>query len=132
MKNIKEFRALIEKYESITLEELENKREELTKHSSFDKYCSEKDIIADTLQSITGFGNSYTCKLCYVKIEYDPKVGDLCKHCVWFNGSSEINPCMEHETFKEIEKSESFEELLIALKNRAKYMKKWLKFKMDD
>ena len=98
MKNLKEFKALIERYESITLEEIK-------KIKPFEDHF--------TAQKLTGFGNIYKCTLCVV-------VGQECKDCVYSQSSEKT--CMT-KTHYRISDAETPTKLRNAFRARAKHMK---------
>ena len=101
MKNIKEARSLIKRYETITLEEI---------HGAF---VSEKNTyIAKKL--LTGFGSLGTCTLCI-------RVSSLCYDCIYEREKA----CMygnNEKTYNAIENAKTPEELLEAYRNRAKHI----------
>lgn len=103
--NEKEFLALIERYESITLAKLSKAWLGYGFH---------------TLNKITGFGQTSDCTLCRT-IRDESHLN--CSLCVY--GSS--YGCVHNKnevTYHEITQAPTPEELLIAIKNRAKHMKK--------
>jgi hypothetical protein len=118
-KNIKEFKELILRYESITLEEIEKSHKE---NSNYKK-------------SLTGFGNKKTCKLCFGNVLSD------CNKCLYaFQGGFEELPKSYHDsfaqycwkkdnehTYKAIESATTPQELKAAYKARAKHMRNILK-----
>lgn len=118
MKNLKEFKELIEKYKSITLEQV-------------------KELFVidgiwpnafDVANSLTGFGSTHTCSLCKVITE-EPLADNFpkCNECVWSaNESNHYNCCTNHETYQAIDNAESSEELFEAFQERAKYMEEFL------
>jgi hypothetical protein len=121
MKNLPEFKALIERYESITLDEIE----------------SEYLIIFDAFtiaNKLTGYGEKCTCTLC------KPLLGAIsegsitkCQFCVYREGKPyNINYCVELEnekTYYMINNAKTPEYLLKAFKARAKHMRNILKEK---
>ena len=108
MKNIKEFKELIEKYESITLEDI------VLAEATVDVF----EYGFDIAQYLTGYGSKNSCMLCGA-------INSDCSQCVW--GKVEFNfGCIVHPTFKAIENAEDAKELLQAFKNRAAYMREWL------
>ena len=97
IKNLKEFKALIKLYESITLDMLKSK----------------------PLKGLTGFGYMSTCTLCRA-------VNDECDVCAWVlitddtcRGEGNV------KTYEDIENNNG--DLLIAIKARAKHMRETLK-----
>jgi len=114
MKNLKEFKALIERYRSITIEEVEEAWGESTKNVS-------SDFIAfDTANSITGYGSLTKCSLCSV-------IYAICPDCVYghITNNNDV-PCTYHITYDAIKLSKSPTELLQAFRNRADYMENLL------
>lgn len=107
-KNLKEFIELIEKYRSITIEDIE---EAIDKHGNFDAFG-----IANVL---TGYGFASTCSLCIRAID--------CNDCAWkvLSGCS-CSFLMNGETYELIWSSQNKDDLLTAFKIRADYMEKVL------
>ena len=108
MKNLKEFKELIARYESITLEEIE----EVWEKSKF--ISIQGNRVAHIL---TGYGFINSCTLC--------KSCPSCDDCIYYNGD-EDPPCSSGEagpTYSAIGNSLTSKELLTAFQNRAKYMK---------
>ena len=102
MKNLKEFKALIIRYESITIEEIENALKDV-------------DDIIDAAKALTGFGYEDTCSLC-LAVEMD------CKECVY--GSDSVCTLGENErTYDNICFAITSQELKKAYKARAKHMR---------
>lgn len=112
--NLKEFKNLLERYRTITLEEI-NEVWESTNHDS-----------DDTLKALTGFGYATTCNLCNV-------IDRNCSKCIWSRGRECKSPyspfwCVNNsKTYNKIEHFATPEELLLAYRNRAKYMIQFLK-----
>ena len=112
IKNLPEFKKLIERYETITIDEIDE---------------SNLDI-----NVLTGFGSCHSCNLC--KGAGYPKMG-FCFNCVW--GEIEkvtmdnlTSPCFigkNKRTYNAIDNADSTEELLTAYRNRAKHMRSILK-----
>ena len=108
-KNLKQFKALIERYETITLEEIEKV------HDDFYMYA--------TPNTLTGFGNNLTCSLC----SKDNKIID-CVNCVYnIRTSKHCNEGVNLKTFAKIVYAETPKSLLKAFRARAKHMKTLLK-----
>ena len=102
MKNLKEFKELIERYESITLEEIEE--------VWGDNSCGES-----VAQELTGFSGVKTCTLC-------KSVRSNCSECVY----KERGWCyksVNKETYYAISDASTPTELLEAFRNRAKHMR---------
>lgn len=104
MKNLKEFKALIERYESITKEEIEGCKCYTYDHTRLYAY--------DIMNELTGFGGTDTCSLC-LAVEHD------CYLCVYGNDLK----CIEDSTYDRIIDAFDTDCLLQALRNRANYMK---------
>lgn len=104
MKNLKAAKELLEKYKSITLEQLEEDYE--------------GDFIPlgfDILNKITGFGETTSCILCKA-------VNGVCVNCIYsFRISGRKVPCLD-EIYKEMENATSAEELYNALQKRISYL----------
>jgi hypothetical protein len=114
MKNLPEFKALIIRYETITIDEIKKKD------------CN--------LELLTGFGSCITCTLCK-KVGYDKKSKEeSCIYCVYYELNNWLRifgmPCNTREnaeTYNAICKAETPEELLKAYWLRAKHMRSILK-----
>ena len=104
MKNKKEFLELIERYESITIEEIEE---------------AWKVGPVTTAQVLTGYGSPHTCTLC--------KKVNWCNDCQWYilteSRCFQIN---NGNTYDAIGKASNPKRLNQAFINRAKYMKEVL------
>ena len=115
MNNIRQFKNLIKKYESITLEKLTNPRLE---------WMGSKTI----MNYLTGFGNTDTCRLCIRAGElsmerYGNKLG-MCIFCVWVIATGDVCYGGNNEkTYEAIKKARNRVKLLEAVKQRAEYMK---------
>jgi len=107
--NEKEFKALIKKYESITLEELKNNDTECTPWT--------------VLEVLTGFGSWGTCTLCE---PMRTAVSVDCSKCAYASTDEKFHctKCDNRASYKDIENADSLESLLIAIKSRAEHMKK--------
>ena len=108
MKNLPEFKALIERYESVTIEDI------------VDKWGDDNDA-SFTAGLLTGYGSAETCTLC--------KAVDLeCDECVWkcLTGSMCSNERI-NTTYWGIMDATTPTELLTAFRARAAYMRKVLK-----
>jgi hypothetical protein len=121
IKNLPQFLALIERYETITIEEIE---ELWIKSSS--SYVQNK---------LTGFGLADTCTLCLgVKLDWkdDDAAKKYCIKCVWGNikdGHFTLYGCTQGEqskTYNKIENAITPKMLLAAYRNRAKRMRQFL------
>jgi len=110
MKNLKEFKELIIRYETITFEEI------CEKWNDADIFHAER---------ITGFGDSDTCTLCQSTI-----VNGIvsCSLCVWGNGGdAQCNWGPHRDTYFMVGYANTPEELLTAFRLRAAHMRKHLK-----
>ena len=104
MKNLKEFKALIKRYESITLEEIKESGGFRT---------------TETANELTGFGLARTCTLCI----YNDK-NFKCADCVYYILTN--HSCSDGhnvQTFYEIEGANTPTKLLNTFRARAKHMK---------
>lgn len=111
MKNLKEFEALIERYESITLGEIEGVEHE---------FSTIRPLGLQKAMHLTGFGHVHTCSLCEsagmcLECVYKVKTGHLC------GGADSEN------TYGMIYYAATNKELLEAFKARAKHMRNILK-----
>lgn len=109
-KNIKEFKALVERYESITLEEIESKWD-----LPF-TYPHEKIACR-----YTGFGRYYDCSLC-VAIKKEA-FNSKCRQCV-YEGDLNCQNDQNAESYYEIENAMYSTELLSAFRARAEHLRK--------
>ena len=118
MKNLPEFKALIERYESITLDDIPTPLERYT-----------------TANRLTGFGSKKSCSLCKPLLEFSESIISVtdCDNCVYGEGYDyNVNYCVENENAKTHDKivyAKTPEQLLKAFKLRAKHMRKILKTK---
>lgn len=111
MKNLPEFKKLIERYESITIEEIE--------YNEFDK------------SYLTGFGSHFSCTLCIaINKRHD---NSNCKECVFYRTLKRQVACAlgrnakTYDAIDNILYSDDSKELLTAYRNRAKHMRSILK-----
>ena len=115
MKNLKEFKELIIRYETITLEEIK-------KEWNIRKDVGEnEDVGYYTIQKLTGFGSPWCCTLCQAA----KTVNDIvcCDDCVY----GESYGCFHNEnekTYQKIEDAKTPKGLLTAIRNRAKHLRK--------
>ena len=107
-KNLKEFKALIKRYESITLEEI---KEEQKKHDYF---------IGDTIANkLTGYGEEETCTLCK-----NIDMFDDCKGCIYTDVTNAVcGTGINKKTYDRIYGADTPRKLLNAFRARAKHMK---------
>jgi hypothetical protein len=103
--NLTEFKALIKRYKTITLDEIE-------------------DMNCDTRQ-LTGFGSFYSCTLCQTVPKRTELYGMIpnCRRCVY---PGDIG-CTKHKTYEAIERADGPEELQAAYRARAEYMEGLIK-----
>ena len=125
--NIKEFRQLILRYESITLGEIKK---------VFDKYEKKYGyhIFSYIKRELTGFGSVTTCILCRTVYFLKPN----CQHCLHYKEKKEVEKphpikaeymCRRNSTslsYKNIQRATTPEELLKAYKERAKDLRSLL------
>lgn len=103
MKNLKAAKELLEKYKSITLEELEQ---------NYKKFPDYKGKLI--MSKFTGFGTVY-CILC-------KSVNSICSDCIYsFKNEKSIPQCKDI-IYKEMENATSAEELYNALQKRISYL----------
>lgn len=103
MKNIEAAKELLEKYKSITLEELEQK---------YKRYPGYKGKFI--MATFTDFGTIY-CILCKA-------ANNMCSRCIYlFRLDIQRLPCMDI-IYKEMENATSAEELYNALQKRISYL----------
>ena len=107
MKNLPEFKALIDRYESITIDEIESK-------------WGDDNNGEFTANLLTGFGAAKTCTLCI-------SVNNGCGDCAWMITKSHCCTCNNRDTYSDIEKSISPIDLFTAFRARAAYMREVLK-----
>jgi hypothetical protein len=102
MKNREQAILLVKRYESITIEEIEE---------IGGPNCTGA-LVAETL---TGFGSMVACRLCVVQ----------CVECIHdIVRNNKRYPCTSHHTYWDIDRAETSEELHKAFKARAKYLRK--------
>lgn len=102
-KNIKEFKELIIRYESITLKEI-------LAYKSFPPYNT--ILRTSAINRLTGFGLCATCTLC-IPVKRD------CMQCAWTTTLS--HGCVEHKTYEAIEEANTPRKLLYAVNQRAQF-----------
>ena len=115
-RNIKQFNALIKKYETITLEEVEK---------GWDNQESGPDAV-DVASDLTGFGSLSSCTLC---LGAGVEEKDDCWKCVYYRKRKDdylfcCNTGKNLKTYYKIEEAMNPEELLEAFRNRAKFLRK--------
>lgn len=108
-RDIKALKKLVEKYRSVTLEQIEKEWD---------------DNGSLTMRKITGFGQTEMCTVCKAA-EYE---NSFCIKCFWSiidNGN--FIPCIEAKTYNDIADSLIPQDCLKAVKARADYIEKMLK-----
>ena len=114
MVNLKQFKELILKYESIDENILKEFEADLHEGVIFSE---------DLLGELTGYGWSITCTLCEEVVRHS--YGELdCYKCVYVNKTT--SKCYEgvnEPTYDAFEGLESFQAIIQACKNRAEYMR---------
>ena len=109
--NIKEFQALVKRYETITLKEINDKRNEL-------------DIIEypHLANRLTGFCSYRTCTLC-IAVGVTVFSLNRCLYCVY--GADRLcSRNINSKTYSRIEKADTPRKLLNAYRARAKHLRK--------
>lgn len=112
--NVMAFKTLIERYNSITREDIKNV---IPDYSHSDSYGTAYARV------LTGFGSIRYCTLCL-------SVNGDCSKCLWAVLEIENKrdyKCLYDETYDNIADADSSMELLVAFKKRASYMAKKLK-----
>lgn len=119
--NMREFLSLKEKYESITLEEVEKEFDTISENPLVDR-CGKQ-----VAKKLTGCGDMSTCTLCQATISImDDGLVD-CRKCVWVrmtHWNCYGNP--NEETYYKIIRSQTPKALFDAFKARAKRMEEVL------
>ena len=112
MKNLEVAKELLEKYKSVTLEELEQVFKDLQESQEVYDHIIDGDMVLNT---ITGFGETYTCLLCKA-------VNGICKDCIYsFRLNERPIPCIDI-IYRRICNSETAEELYQYLQQRISYL----------
>jgi hypothetical protein len=122
IKNKKEFKELVERYETIGLDEINE--EWYSEISSIDNTHSKR-----VAKLLTGFGSTKTCSLCK-KVKMQLWETPNCKYCFFHskkfkNGDQDFG-CINnenYETYLGIKLSETPEELLRAFRKRAEHLR---------
>jgi len=107
IKNLKEFKNLIVKYKSLTIDDI---IEEWDKHNA----CSGEVV----MNRLTGFGDTDTCSIC--SIINKPK----CTYCVYTVVTGEN--CTDHESYDFIQYASYPTTLYKAIQERIEFMEKIL------
>jgi len=108
--NLPEFKKLIERYETITIEEIYELNMDYNK--------------------LTGFGKPVTCNLCKAVNKSGFSREDQCKYCVYYSVSKMEFSCCSRSNMKSydaIKEAEDEIELFNAFRNRAIHMRSILK-----
>lgn len=126
-KNLKEFKELIERYSSITIEEIQKVA---------DEYCLSPYSVGFLGSSIasrlTGYGSTRRCTLCKSIGVWNLLCADapiICDECTWQSTEENLH-CMRDKnyyTYNDIKNSDNPQELLEAFQARAAYMTMYLK-----
>ena len=111
-RNIKEFKALVERYESITLEEIEEK----WIPSLNGRYNGYR-----VARNITGFGTTNTCSLC--KAVTSEAGYNICIDCV-YESNEACHARENNKTYDMIFEAKTSKQLLSAFRARAKHLRK--------
>lgn len=117
-KNIEEFQALVKRYETITLEEI-NKEWNLVKPTP-----SWTIVVA---RRLTGFGSIFSCTLCLRVYAVSRSNSNPCRYCVYDDNVNGICvPCMKGahtKTYKDIANAPTPRKLFNAYRRRAKFLR---------
>jgi len=110
MKNEKEAIALMGRYETITLEEIQEVW---------------RDDGLSYARALTGFGETSTCTLCLTRKVDNRCWTDSCDGCFWGDmPTGHCNAGSSHKTYLAIRMAHTPRELFNAYRERAKYMRK--------
>ena len=114
--NVKAFKALLKRYSTITLKEIESINSDL----DFYEWLPEK---------ASGFGSSESCTLCISEKELEDYDEGGCNHCVYKGSFANHCHCSSYsrDTYEGIDYAETPEDLYHAYKARAKFMRSVLK-----
>ena len=114
--NIEEFKALVNRYESITLGEVERAID----------ICPIRPLSLEAANHLTGFGSISTCTLC-VKSYIASADDNGCKYCIYTNRSKRSVECRygkNRKSYDDIVNSTTTLELFTAFKKRAIHLRK--------
>jgi len=117
--NIGELKKLIERYETITLKEIENVWTEMSHY-----YDPMKPAYLVS-RKLTGFGTTITCNVCQAVM--DDKDEPHCGKCVC---GKQLKDCLlypHNKTYKKIIQAKTPEKLLVAYRKRGEHLKKYFK-----
>lgn len=113
--NINSAKNLLEKYKSLTFEQLEERFNILK--IQFIRKCRGDDVML----SFTGFGACETCSLCLEAKKLVIDKEDLCEHCIYKLTATPYPYCID-TTYDEIVHATNPKELYEALQDRIKYL----------
>ena len=125
-KNLKEFKALKKRYESITLEEIKDTVVSLPNTADVLRFVifQAAGVYKQKANKLTGFGSSSTCSLCRVKCLSE------CEGCVYLVMTGDgCNQGINLKTYIRICEANSPTKLRNAFRARAKHMQTLLKLK---
>ncbi len=113
-KNIKEFQALVARYETITLEEIQV--------ASTDKHFIKGNCFNDVANTCTGLGKKSSCILC-IAVRNDEECDTDCPQCIYksYIGCTEG---LNDETYHAMHYAENAEQLFKAYRERAKHLRR--------
>lgn len=115
--NINAARKLLEKYQSITLDELTMVWLKL-------ELDNEEIKGEDVLAEITGFGCTGTCTLCQEAKSLKVDEESYCNHCIYsIHGSPSGDLFCLNNTYNAIVDAKNEKQLFEAIQNRIKYLK---------
>lgn len=115
--NINAARKLLEKYQSITLDELTMVWLKL-------ELDNEEIKGEDVLAEITGFGCTGTCILCKEAKTLTNDIESYCNHCIYsIHGSPSMDMFCLDNTYHAIADARNEKQLFNAIQNRIKYLK---------
>lgn len=121
--NINAARELLEKYQSITLDELTMIWLKLELDSEYEIQGS------DVLAEITGFGCTGTCILCQEARSLKVDGEFYCNHCIYsIHGYPSIDLFCLDNTYNDIASARNEKQLFEAIQNRIKYLKETIDF----
>lgn len=113
--NLKEAKELLEKYKSITIEQLEE---------VYDEGCLIKTG-DEVLNELTGFGNTSSCILCLA-------VNEVCENCIYsFRIQERGVPCLD-KIYNEMCNAMNAEDLFVAIQKRIRYLTKVIQWYEDS
>ena len=124
--NLKEFKELIEKYNSITIEDIE--QADMFLDDGYDCYDT-----SGIMETLTGFGSVSTCTLCNA-LDVKHYMGIYpCKGCIWLIQTKTLCTLGEnYDSYELIETATTNQELLEAIKYRAEYINEVLNEYLKD